>query len=196
MKLINNIFPLNICSVVHLFLFCYIINIISTQNIVNNEEKYPTFKSFLSKFHKTYNLKAEYEKREQIYLHNIQQIKQSNCESCGVNFYADWTEQEIKSNIFIKLRSEKCKIIRTQIKYSCHSKDEFKIIDPRPSTFFRLENCDRIFRSERFRILWSKLCIFYSGVFWTASHFVWEWKFINKLFRNVLNDMQFVKSGL
>lgn len=136
MNLINKNFPYKICTFTHLLIVCLLINFISTQNTVDNDEKYPTFKQFLSKFHKTYNLKAEYEKREEIYLQNIEHIKNSNHDSYGVNFYADWSEEEMNSNFYIKVRFEKSQGVLIKIKNGLHSSNELQNINRNLTSIF------------------------------------------------------------
>jgi len=62
-----------------------------------NSERYPSFTTFIEKFQKHYKSMEEFNIRKEIYLSNIELIKKSDCNSCGVNYYTDWTQEETLS---------------------------------------------------------------------------------------------------
>lgn len=88
----NNNFPSRLSSLLLAVIFYLTIELSQATDSVQASERFPSFETFAQKFSKHYDSQAEYLKRQAIYFSNIESIKSSNCDSCGVNFYADWTQ--------------------------------------------------------------------------------------------------------
>ena len=88
----NHNFTSRLSSLLLALVFYLSIELSHAAESVQASERFPSFETFVQKFSKHYDSQAEYLKRQAIYLSNIEFIKSSNCDSCGVNFYADWAQ--------------------------------------------------------------------------------------------------------
>ncbi len=88
----NNNFTSRFSMLFLAVIFYFSIEPSQTADLAQTSERFPSFEIFVQKFGKHYDSQTEYLKRQAIYFSNIEFIKSSNCDSCGVNFYADWTQ--------------------------------------------------------------------------------------------------------